>query len=308
MKPILSKVCIGGMMLALTASSVFAQNADPKAKQGGKGKRAVTHVSGTAKSGGAAVRSRGTSVRHNVTATRGYTTRSVATSRARATTPAYRAARSERVYRDRAAMNRAAARAATRTTVVAPQQRIGRTGVTQRGTAMATAPQRTYARDTTYARGARGAGWQAAQNRNVQVVNTWRSSQFSGSAYAPFRSYSRAYHDRGWYHNHYGSNIVFVLGGWWYWNAGYYYPAWGYAPYGYYPYDGPIYTGYAGLRPDHVVVEVQRQLSRDGYYPGPIDGSLGPMTRRALAGFQADNGLAVTSAIDRPTLSMLGIS
>ena len=170
---------------------------------------------------------------------------------------------------------------------------------------MATARQQNYARGANYARSAE---WQAAQNRNVRVVNTWRSGEFSGPAYAPFRSYTRVYHDSGWYHSHYGSNIVFVLGGWWYWNAGYYYPAWGYAPYGYYPYDGPIYTGYASLTPDRVVVDVQQQLSRDGYYPGPIDGSLGPMTRRALAGFQADNGLAVTSAIDRPTLSMLGIS
>ena len=304
MKPILSLVCVGGMMLALSASSVFAENADQKAKKGGKGKQAVTHVSGTAKGGGAAMKSRGTQVRHNVTATGGYTTRSVAKSRARATTPAYRAARSERVYRERAATNRAAARAATRTTV-AGQERIGRTRVTQGRAVTATAPQRTYAGGTNYARGAE---WRGAQNRNVQVVNTWRSSQFSGPAYAPFRSYTRVYHDRGWYHSNYGSNIVFVLGGWWYWNAGYYYPAWGYAPYGYYPYDGPIYTGYASLRPDHVVVEVQRQLGRDGYYPGPIDGSLGPMTRRALAAFQADNGLAVTSAIDQPTLSMLGIS
>jgi len=53
---------------------------------------------------------------------------------------------------------------------------------------------------------------------------------------------------------------------------------------------------------------VQEQLQRDGYYPGPIDGDLGPMTRRAIAAFQADHGLAITSTIDRPTLSELGVS
>jgi Putative peptidoglycan binding domain len=293
MKPILSLVCVGSMMLALSVSSVFAQNADAKAKRGGKSGHAVTHVSGTAKGGAAAMRSSGQRVRHSVAASRGYATRSVAKSRDRATMPAYRAARSER-----AGMNHATARAATRTTA-AQRQRYGRTGVTQRGTAMATARERNYTG---------GAAWRAARNRNVRVVNTWRSSEFSGGAYAPFRDYRRVYHDRGWYRSHYGSSIVFVLGGWWYWNAGYWYPAWGYAPYTYYPYDGPIYTGYASLTPDRVSIQVQRQLQQDGYYAGPIDGSIGPMTRRALAAFQADNGLAVTSAIDQPTLSTMGIS
>src|SRR5207248_2707889 len=83
--------------------------------------------------------------------------------------------------------------------------------------------------------------------------------------------------------------IVFVNNGWYYWNAGYWFPAWGYATDAYYPYDGPIY-GYNGLAPDQVVVDVQEQLQRDGYYDGPIDGVLGPMTREAIAAFQADNG------------------
>ena len=49
-------------------------------------------------------------------------------------------------------------------------------------------------------------------------------------------------------------------------------------------------------------------LSRDGYYDGPIDGILGPSTQDAIAAFQDDNGLAVTSAIDEPTLATLGIA
>jgi len=56
------------------------------------------------------------------------------------------------------------------------------------------------------------------------------------------------------------------------------------------------------------VSEVQAQLQRDGYYDGPIDGELGPMTRQAIADFQADNGLAITSTVDEPTLETLGIS
>ena len=101
--------------------------------------------------------------------------------------------------------------------------------------------------------------------------------------------------------------IVFVNSGWYYWNAGYWFPAWGYAPSAYYAYDGPIY-GYNGLAPDRVIVDVQSQLQRDGYYDGAIDGVLGPMTREAIAAFQADNGLAVTSVIDEPTLAALGIA
>jgi len=100
---------------------------------------------------------------------------------------------------------------------------------------------------------------------------------------------------------------VFVSGGWYYWNAGYWFPAWGYATDAYYPYDGPIY-GYNGFTPDRVIVDVQEQLQRVGYYDGPVDGVLGPMTREAIAAFQADNGLSVTSVIDEPTLSTLGIS
>jgi N-acetylmuramoyl-L-alanine amidase len=61
------------------------------------------------------------------------------------------------------------------------------------------------------------------------------------------------------------------------------------------------------LSPDQVVVNVQAQLQRDGYYSGPIDGELGPMTRQAIADFQADHGLAVTAAVDEPTLSTLGL-
>lgn len=144
------------------------------------------------------------------------------------------------------------------------------------------------------------------RNRNVTVTNNWRGSRFSGQQYAAFRNYHRQWHDRSWWNSH-CSRIIFVSGGWWYWNTGYWYPAWGYDPYAYYSYDGPIY-GYSDLTPDRVVSEVQAQLQRDGYYVGPIDGVLGPMTRQAIAGFQADNGLAITSTVDEPTLDTLGLS
>jgi glycosyltransferase involved in cell wall biosynthesis len=141
---------------------------------------------------------------------------------------------------------------------------------------------------------------------NVRITNNWHSDAFRGQRYWAFRNYHREWHDRGWWRSHY-DRIIFVNNGWYYWNAGYWYPAWGYAPYVSYVYDGPIY-GYNGWTPDRVTVDVQEQLQRAGYYDGPIDGVLGPMTREAIAAFQADNGLAVTSAIDEPTLATLGIA
>lgn len=140
---------------------------------------------------------------------------------------------------------------------------------------------------------------------NVRVTNNWRGNAFRGQRYAAFRNYNRQWHDRGWWRAHY-TRIVFVNSGWWYWNAGYWFPAWGYAPGITYAYDGPIY-GYNGLSPDQVTVNVQQQLAAAGYYDGPIDGQLGPMTREAIAAYQADNGLAVTSAIDEPTLATMGL-
>jgi Putative peptidoglycan binding domain len=144
------------------------------------------------------------------------------------------------------------------------------------------------------------------RSRNAVVTNNWRGDRFRGQNYAAFRNYHRQWHNRDWWHHHY-SNIIFVSGGWWYWNTGYWYPAWGYDPYAYYSYDGPIY-GYSNLTPDQVVVNVQTQLAREGYYAGPVDGVLGPMTRQAIAAFQADHGLAVTSTVDGPTMATLGLT
>src|SRR5512132_33790 len=140
---------------------------------------------------------------------------------------------------------------------------------------------------------------------NVRITNNWRGDAFSGQRYAAFRNYNRQWHDRSWWRSHY-DRIIFVNNGWYYWNAGYWFPAWGYAPSVTYVYDGPIY-GYNGLSPDQVTVNVQEQLARAGYYDGPIDGLLGPMTREAIAAYQADNGLTITSAIDEPTLATLGL-
>lgn len=114
-------------------------------------------------------------------------------------------------------------------------------------------------------------------------------------------------HDRRWWRDHYTRFALFA-GGYYYWNSGYWYPAYGYSPaYSTYIYDEPIY-GYGGYDPGQVVANVQAALERRGYRTGGVDGLLGPATRDALARFQADYGLIVTRAIDEPTLEVLGLS
>jgi hypothetical protein len=116
----------------------------------------------------------------------------------------------------------------------------------------------------------------------------------------------RERHDRAWWRSRY-TLIVFALGGYYYWDGGYWFPAFGYDPlYDTYEYDGPIYT-YGDLLPDQVIVNVQRSLQQLGYYSGGLNGSLGPATRAALAAYQQDAGLAVTGSIDAPTVESLGL-
>ena len=139
------------------------------------------------------------------------------------------------------------------------------------------------------------------QGRRIQGSHNWQ-----GSNYQVFRNYRSEWHDRDWWrHNH--SRIVFVFGGPYYWNSGYWFPAWGYDPGAYYAYDGPIY-GYNNLPPDQVIANVQAALQQQGYYNGDVDGLLGPLTRDAIANYQRDHGLYTTSTIDRPTLESLGMA
>jgi putative peptidoglycan binding protein len=140
--------------------------------------------------------------------------------------------------------------------------------------------------------------------------NNWRGPAFAGRQYAAFRNYQSQWHDSDWYwHN--CDRIVFVTVFSqpfpFFFDAGYWYPAWGYYPDAYYPYDGPIY-GYNDLPPDEVIGNVQTELYNEGYYNGPIDGVLGPDTRAAIADYQRDHGLAVTAAIDEPTVASLGLA
>jgi hypothetical protein len=330
MKRIVFLTCIGSLALALTAWGAQKNKGEHGSARGGGARSA--HVVSPGSGGGHSVarvnraprssqlstaRAR-SHVAERRTVTRGRAAlghkRSVTRTTTRPTARAEAAkARSSRVAsreartggRNQAALNR------ERNLTRANAQRTNRVQATQaRNTRVAkatrNAARRNLAvnrqRNLTLARN-------VLNNRagNVRVTDNWRGARFNNARYAAFHNYNRTWHDRGWWRGHH-SNIVFVLGGWWYWNTGYWYPAWGYDPYAWYPYDGPIYTGYANLTPDQVVVNVQVALRDQGYYAGAVDGAMGPQTRAALAAFQSDNGLAVTSAVDEPTLQTLGVA
>jgi Putative peptidoglycan binding domain len=139
-------------------------------------------------------------------------------------------------------------------------------------------------------------------NQNYRIEG---SDRWQGPQYQVFRSYHPEWHDQGWYHSHY-NRVELIGGGYYFWNAGYWYPAWGYNPSAqYYAYDGPIYVGHRAEPPDKVIADVQAVLQEMGYYTGEVDGLLGPLTREALTAYQTDNGLTTTAAIDQPTLDSL---
>ena len=140
------------------------------------------------------------------------------------------------------------------------------------------------------------------QGRRIQGSQNWQ-----GQKYAVFRNYNPQWHDHNWWRGHYGNNIVFVFGAPYYWNAGYWFPAWGYNPNAYYAWDGPIYA-HNRMPPDQVIANVQATLQQQGYYHGEVDGLIGPLTRGAIADYQRDHGLYTTSTIDQPTLQSLGIA
>ena len=139
----------------------------------------------------------------------------------------------------------------------------------------------------------------------------WNNERRGPRAHSWSYDEARRYHrrerrDRTWWRSNY-SRFALFGGGYYYWDRGYWYPAYGYDPaYSTYRYDEPIY-GYNQMEPRQVMLRVQRELRRDGYYRGALDGLIGPQTRAALARFQRDNGLYVTRRIDGPTLAALGV-
>ena len=138
------------------------------------------------------------------------------------------------------------------------------------------------------------------------------------------RDWDRDEDDRGrWrdddrWHRHYSQprsrwTITFGTG---YAGRGYYYgpPGAGY----YYNAPGVVYYRTRESVPSRYYVRepyrrssiefaVQRALARRGYYYGPIDGDLGPGSRRAIARYQRDHGLRVTGTVTSGLLRSLAI-
>ena len=99
------------------------------------------------------------------------------------------------------------------------------------------------------------------QNYRIQGSQNWQ-----GQNYAVFQNYRGQWHDQGWWNSNY-DRIVLIGGGWYFWNAGYWSPAWGYdSAFSYYPYNGPIYA-YNNLPPDQVIANVQSPRCKRGLLP-----------------------------------------
>ena len=66
-----------------------------------------------------------------------------------------------------------------------------------------------------------------------QAAAHWRSGLGYRNTHALYAGYHRAWHDRGYWRSHY-STVTYVggpyWGGNWYWDGGYWFPAWGYDP------------------------------------------------------------------------------
>ena len=117
---------------------------------------------------------------------------------------------------------------------------------------------------------------------------------YGGGRYYGGRGYGRGY---GGYGGYYYGGYPFV------WGAPYY--GGDYNDGGYYSDDSNGPAASADNDADSIDAEVQQDLAKAGYYHGPIDGIVGPMTRSAIAAYQRDNDLRVTGTITHGLLDSL---
>lgn len=94
--------------------------------------------------------------------------------------------------------------------------------------------------------------------------------------------------------------------------GGYGYPFYGYPYYSYYPYgyryygtNQVVYETNSNGAGGSVVVQVQQQLARDGYYRGAIDGVMGSRTHYAIRAYERSHGLSVDGEIDDELLGTM---
>lgn len=87
--------------------------------------------------------------------------------------------------------------------------------------------------------------------------------------------------------------------------GGFYPYSWYYPFYDYYE---PVVYADPGIYDDgSLVAEVQSRLAQAGYYYGPIDGIMGPSTRRAIMAYQRARGLPVDGLLSEPLVATLGL-
>ena len=58
-------------------------------------------------------------------------------------------------------------------------------------------------------------------------------------------------------------------------------------------------------KPDDQTKKIQQVLKDLGWDPGPIDGIVGPQTRRAVKAFQRSHKIPATGVVDSRTLTLL---
>jgi Putative peptidoglycan binding domain len=169
-----------------------------------------------------------------------------------------------------------------------------------------TIPNANVSRTTTTAQSNANLRNRNNQNTTVQKRN-WQNQTLNNNSWTDARHrHHNEHHDRNWWSSHFTRFALFGSG-YYFWDGGYWYPAYGYdSGYDTYAYNEPIY-GYNNLDPGQVISSVQTELQRLGYYRYAVDGQMGPATRAAIANYQRDNGLSITSAVDEPTLQSLGL-
>ncbi len=127
--------------------------------------------------------------------------------------------------------------------------------------------------------------WDSGRDRSWRNYRYFYAPDYAYRGWDHGRSYSWNHHRYHWY----GGAWVLIDPG--------------------YDYNSYVVDEGSSLAPiaANTVAQVQFELQRAGYDPGPADGVFGSMTSDAIARYQADHGLAVTARIDRPLLLSLGL-
>ena len=140
--------------------------------------------------------------------------------------------------------------------------------------------------------------------RTASVSGMRPSSHWRGHA-----GHHRHWHHRHWHHRHHHHRRFYVGYPFGYpFGYGYGYPYWGASAALYYSGYHPYRAYRADSSGRSVVVQVQQELARAGYYRGAIDGVLGNGTRSAIRAYERANRLPVDGRLDTELLRTMGLS